>query len=514
MTNKVVHLIFLALLMLSVGSCTNNAEQNSTVGTTYYIDYQNGDDQNSGNSNKTPWKTAEALKHKVLSPGDKVLFKRGVLYQGQVELTGVGEEDNRVLIGAYGEGEKPIIAANDSALFAVMIKNSSYLTIEELEIVNTGTTPMAGRTGLTVELKDFGTAHSITLRELLIRDVNGSLVKSEGAGSGILIKNSGDSIRSRFVDLLIEDNVILRCQRNAIIWYGYSDRRDWFPSLRTVVRGNYIEGVPGDGIVPIGCDSTLIEYNVMKECPDVLPISEAAAGIWPWSSDNTLIRFNEVSGHKAPWDAQGFDADWNCKNTVIEYNFSHDNYGGLALICDNGDADKESSVGNIGTEVRYNLSVNDGIRPKETRQGMFSPLLHGAGPIKGAKVYKNILHLQTKESSSIDNSIVVLDSWGGFPDSTSILQNIFVAEERAGIDLTSSTNTTFNGNIYCGDYSFSQKDAQVVDVRTSNISSEDCKKLRDTVSHYQGLLSMRSLTNGETCYFVNPEALKKLFQSF
>ena len=33
-----------------------------------------------------------------------------------------------------------------------------------------------------------------------------------------------------------------------------------------------------------------------------------AAGIWPWSCDNTLVQFNEVSGHKAPWDAQGFDS--------------------------------------------------------------------------------------------------------------------------------------------------------------------------------------------------------------
>ena len=74
-----------------------------------------------------------------------------------------------------------------------------------------------------------------------------------------------------------------------------------------------IEEVPGDGIVPIGCDSTLIEYNVMRDCPDMLPDTEAAAGIWPWSCDNTLVQFNEVSGHKAPWDAQGFDSDWNCR---------------------------------------------------------------------------------------------------------------------------------------------------------------------------------------------------------
>ncbi|WP_259300774.1 right-handed parallel beta-helix repeat-containing protein [Phocaeicola plebeius] len=84
----------------------------------------------------------------------------------------------------------------------------------------------------------------------------------------------------------------------------------------TIVRNNVIERVPGDGIVPIGCDSTLIEYNLMCDSPDILPMTEAA-GIWPWSCDNTIIQYNEVWGHKAPWDAQGFDSDYNCQNTLI-----------------------------------------------------------------------------------------------------------------------------------------------------------------------------------------------------
>ena len=44
-----------------------------------------------------------------------------------------------------------------------------------------------------------------------------------------------------------------------------------------MIRGNLIEEVPGDGIVPIGCDSTLIEYNVMRDCPD-MPVSYTHLG--------------------------------------------------------------------------------------------------------------------------------------------------------------------------------------------------------------------------------------------
>jgi hypothetical protein len=137
----------------------------------------------------------------------------------------------------------------------------------------------AGRTGLKVECTDYGISHNIRINNLTIRDVNGSLVKEEGGGSGILIVNGGDSIRSRFDSLTIENCHILRCERNAMIWSGYYDRKNWYPNKHTIVRNNLIEKVPGDGIVPIGCDSTLIEYNLMCDSPDILPMTEAAAGI-------------------------------------------------------------------------------------------------------------------------------------------------------------------------------------------------------------------------------------------
>ncbi len=66
-----------------------------------------------------------------------------------------------------------------------------------------------------------------------------------------------------------------------------------------------------------GCDGALVEHNTMRDCARLGKEAGAAAGIWPWSCDNTVIQFNEVSDHKAPWDAQGFDSDWNCRGTVI-----------------------------------------------------------------------------------------------------------------------------------------------------------------------------------------------------
>lgn len=267
----------------------------------YYLDATNGNDDNSGLSASSAWKTLQRVENLSLKEGSKLLFKRGETFKGELNITGTGTPQAPVIIDAYGEGKQnPRIIGNDSSMYAVCISNSDYLTIQNLEIVNTGEKALAGRTGLKVECMNYGTSHNIRINNITVRDVNGSLVKEEGGGSGILIVNGGDSIRSRFDSLTIENCHILRCARNAMIWDGYYDRKNWYPNTHTIIRNNLIEEVPGDGIVPIGCDSTLIEYNLMCNSPDTLPMTEAAAGIWPWSCDNTIIQYNEVCHHKAP----------------------------------------------------------------------------------------------------------------------------------------------------------------------------------------------------------------------
>lgn len=59
-----------------------------------------------------------------------------------------------------------------------------------------------------------------------------------------------DSLISVFDSLTIENCVIRRCERNAIIWSAPWSRRNWHLSSHTVVRKNLIEEVPGDGIGP------------------------------------------------------------------------------------------------------------------------------------------------------------------------------------------------------------------------------------------------------------------------
>lgn len=426
--------------------------------TKYYIDGSNGNDVNSGLTEVSAWKTLANIQDIQFKPGDSLLFCRGTQVNGILAINAQGRPDARIVIDAYGTGEKPCITAPDSSLYTVCIRNSDYVTLQNLEIINTGTQPMPRRTGVKVLCEEYGVSHHIVLNALNIHDVNGSLVKAEGGGSAILIENKGKEIISRFDSLTIENCAIRRCERNAMIWSSYWSREEWHPSTNTVVRKNLIEEIPGDGIVPIGCDGALIEYNLMRNCLATLPNTEAAAGIWPWSCDNTIIQFNEASDHKAPWDAQGFDSDYNCNHTTIQYNYSHDNEGGFVLVCNYGNMDKKLSVGNNGTRVQYNISINDATRTRPTRQGMFSPTIHMPGPSLNTVINNNILHVNPKSAANVDRSIITLDSWDGYADNTTFKDNLFYVPEVSEIRLYKSTNNTFDGNYYLGTYKGIPKD--------------------------------------------------------
>ncbi len=79
------------------------------AGTAYYIDSKTGDDENTSDSPKRPWKTLAAVNARVFVPGDKILFKAGTNYSGLLKPKGSGADGRPIVIDMYGSGEKPRI---------------------------------------------------------------------------------------------------------------------------------------------------------------------------------------------------------------------------------------------------------------------------------------------------------------------------------------------------------------------------------------------------------------------
>jgi len=416
----------------------------------YFVDSNDGNDNNSGTSPGEAWKTLGPVNSTIFVPGDKILFKAGTTYTGQLKPQGSGEPNKPIIIDMYGDGNKPRIDGEGTVLDTLLLENVEYWEVSNLEITNLGPTRENWRTGVKVLANNCGTLHHIQLKNLYVHDVNGSLNKST-EGCGIYWDCTG-ATPSRFDGLLIEDCNVVRTDRNGICGRSsFTDRSsNWFPSLNVVIRGNVIEDCGGDCIKPWGCDGCLVEFNVVhggrQRCDDY------AAGIWPWSCDNTVIQFNEVSHVKGAKDGQGFDSDYNCRYSLFQYNYSHDNDGGFMLIC--GPAASSWSSGTLGTVIRYNISQNDKERTFHI----------SGGGVQDTYIYNNIIYV----GAGLDIPILLYGNWEGWADNTQYYNNIFYADGTAryayatsrnpdgtynyNSGLGSSTNNVFSNNVFYGNH--------------------------------------------------------------
>ena len=447
---------------------------------TYYIDSESGNDSNDGKSKNEAWKSLSKVSSLKLLPGDQVLLKRGCTFNETFLIDeSQGTKKQHILISTYGNGDKPKIVGPGNSQYGVQVRNCEYITIEDLDIKNHGTDPeLRDRMGLNIHLENYGVAHNIEIKGLDIHDLNGRLWKGEGAGVAIRFTLTKGDVINWFDGILIEGCTVRNCTRNGISFSGNYERDHRYPHKNVVIRENLFEGVPGDGITVGSCEGALVEYNVMRDCPDPWGGQHnAAAGMWPWSSDKTIIQFNEVSGHKATWDGQGFDADYNCIGTTIRYNYSHDNYGGFLLICDDGSARKTYSAGNKDTKIYGNVSYNDGIRPYKRPKDdkWYSPGIHISGPVEDCEVYNNIIYLceRAADLPKQDKRFIHANGWAGDPLGVDIRNNLFYSKVRESNFETNSISTVkFTGNWYLGISPAAMGSSRDTNIKTENKSFE------------------------------------------
>jgi len=408
--------------------------------TDYYINSESGDDSNSGASPGSAWKSLAPANAHVFQPGDRLWFKSGTRYTGQLAPRGSGCFTNGrpvvIQIGKYGGRALPRIDGEGLVPDTLLLRNVEFWDVEDLEISNLGTNRAPWRTGVRVEDDRFGVMRHIHLQRLFVHDVNGDLRKSQ-EGCGIFFESRGRN-NSHFDDLLIQDCHVVRTDRNGICQRGGYSR-----SRHVVIRGNLLEDIGGDGIKLWGSDGGLIEHNVVRggreRCRD------AAAGIWPFDCDDTVIQFNEVSGMKGTNDGEGFDSDYLCRRSLFQYNYSHDNDGGFMLIC----APKESYC--AGTVIRYNISQKDGLRTAR--------VFHFGGSSSNTLVYNNTIYVGTNQ----DLPLMHFSEWNdGWAQDVKFYNNIFYAAGRVTYDWGKSRDVGFDRNVFFGQHAEIPPDANAV----------------------------------------------------
>ena len=406
----------------------------SPGGMAYYVDSVRGNDANTGRDARRAWRSLARVNSGLFGPGDCILLRAGSHWAGFLAPGGSGAAGRPVIVTRYGPGPKPAVDARGKSLATVSLFNGEYWDISNLDIANRAPARIPRLAGVQVRLENFGVAHGIRLHGLDIHDVLGSNVKDAGGGNGIYCASGGDKVKTRYDGLRIENCRLTRTDRNGITMGAYYPRPSWPLSTHVVIRGNTLTDIGGDGIVPIGCDGCLIEHNTLRG--GRMRAQDYAAGIWPWSCDNTVVQFNEVSGMKGTMDGEGYDSDYNCRHTLFQYNYSHDNDGGFMLICDDGGQNPPWNIGNAGTVIRYNISANDGLHT-----------FNITGPCQDTQIYNNVFYL----GKSQDIPLVASGNWGGkWPADTRFSNNVFYTDGKAHFDLGGMIQVAFDHNAYWG----------------------------------------------------------------
>lgn len=441
--------------------------------TTLYVDSLNGNDQNSGLSTETPLKTLEAVTNKNLVPGDKILLKSGEQYQGGVTLLCSGAKNSPILIGSYGDGEKPII--NEFSNGVGLRITGDYVHVENLAF-----SCEDGYAGLDFYAVKGGASKGLSVKGCEFSDINStvdSTHKSKYLSGGLHFIARGNQ-PTWFDGVCVENNTFDRVARTAIYVTSFWAARDTenqknqnlnFEIKETGVpteylgtdiriRNNTIQNNGGDAIMLNGVDGAKVEYNVVTNTKLLHQYSDsttstgiwdpAFAAIWCYCSDNVVFQYNEVSGTSGAnggHDLQAFDIDYASNNCVVQYNYSYNNDGGFVLLAA---YDKSCNSQVENAIIRYNLSVNDGGNRANPPLSVFDI----TGSVLNSHIYNNTIYC--------GNNNVRLINFANYSKvttkSTTVIENnIFYAAD--GVTATwgyGDTNTTpafasatFNNNL-------------------------------------------------------------------
>ncbi len=181
---------------------------NTAVGATYYIDAQSGLNDRNGTSPDRAWRDFSNVNAMTLQPGDKVLLRRGCVWNQLLLIRGQGNAQGHIVIGSYGEGHLPTIRRD--GLFSqlcVLVDAPSFMDIRDLHLSHAGA-------GLLLKVMNRA-CRSVTISGVIGREFNGLYWhkgKEEFNAHGLWQGSYGIYVAVRGEKGRLEDLTIRECE--------------------------------------------------------------------------------------------------------------------------------------------------------------------------------------------------------------------------------------------------------------------------------------------------------------
>ncbi|AZQ64885.1 T9SS type A sorting domain-containing protein [Flammeovirga pectinis] len=184
-------------------------EVERTESKTYYLDDNNGNDNNDGLSISTPFKSVDRVNALTLLAGDSILFKGGTTFDGQLIISAKGTEENPIIIDTYGTESATLEVSN--FLSVLKLDGATNIQVSNLSFKNK-TSPVSEQYGIEIMNSDNIKISSCSL--LAIETVDGAIV-IDGATNIIVEKSEIVGTKEGYAFLLKNEN------RNITLQYNY-----------------------------------------------------------------------------------------------------------------------------------------------------------------------------------------------------------------------------------------------------------------------------------------------------
>ena len=216
---------------------------NTLAGETYYLDSVAGDDSHTGHTPGQAWGSLAKVNSTVFQPGDRILFRSGCTWRGQLRPRGSGAPGRPIEINRYGEGPLPVISA-EGALGAVFeLVDQDWWEIRHLDLRGGGARAGPGeRGGIWVEGRQADRVlEHIHITNCRISDIRGDF-NYRSCGIWVAVPSWGDERHApnglSVADVLVAGNEIRDVSRAGIIVMVHGARPYWMiqPAQKTGVQ--------------------------------------------------------------------------------------------------------------------------------------------------------------------------------------------------------------------------------------------------------------------------------------
>lgn len=357
----------------------------SASATDYYVS-NSGSDGNNGLSPATAWATLSKIQNTNFHPGDRILLDANSTFSGMLYLDNydAGTASNPVTVTSYGSGRATIAAGSGMAVF---IYNAAGINISNIRVVGSGY-PNNNVSGILYYMQMGGGVKLDTVKI--------DSVEATGFGQFGIEVMGWSASKSGYKNVSITNAVSHDNGSGGIGVLGYWDPNSTQYSHQNVYIGHCtaynnagIAGTTqssGNGITISDISGGTIERSLSYNNGANNTANGGPMGIVAWDSNAITIQYNEsYSNHtNSVTDGGGFDLDGGTTNSVMQYNYSHENDGAGYSFAEFGGARPY-----YNNTVRYNISQNDGRKYASTGIVVWS----GGPALSNSEIYNNTVFM-------------------------------------------------------------------------------------------------------------------------